>query len=274
MRRSFYSTWVLFLLVFVFLSCKKNTSVDLNPNISSSKDVVLAGTLFQNIVVTLVKARSDSNVMQGTPVMIDSARVTWNLVEKKFLFQYGYLLCPDSVVRIGTIEINTNGDILQQGTRSNVIFSYYEEDGNAVNAVDSLITIGPDNTGAIQFRMRIGNGAILRSNGGTTISFQAEYMVTVEQDANLPGGKIIKFTGNLSGISSHGDNFSSSIVAPVEFRFSCPWPVAGVIIVTIPGADITSGEIRFSTGEGCNNQLKYIIGDNIIPGRKINAWLR
>ncbi|HSN50229.1 MAG TPA: hypothetical protein VLR52_03280 [Bacteroidales bacterium] len=272
MKRIGFLSLILFVTLCLFLSCKKNTSVDLNPNISSSKDVVLAGIFCQNIFVTLIKARSDSNIMRGVPVMIDSARVTWNSATKTFLFQYGHILCPDSVERIGTIMITTTGDILLQGTRSEISLSFYEEDGNAISFNDTITTSGPGSNGSIQFRFRVDNGRFIKAIAAGTIAFHADYMIDVQQDANIAGGKIISFTGNLSGTSSHGDVFSSEISKPVEFRFSCPWPT-GTVTLTVPGADIETGEIRFSPGTDCNNRLLYIIEGHIIPGTKINSAL-
>lgn len=256
---------------FFLFSCKKNEAVDLNPNVSSSNDILLAGSFCQYIPVMLMKARNNAAVMQGETVTIDQALVKYDTLLKTFSFTYGYVICPDSMLRVGMIYVNSNGDILTPGTKAFVTMQSYREDQNKPSMNDTIVTLSSDASGSV-FECFISDGVYEKDFNYGNILFSGHYVMTFKHGQGTPEDLTCSYSGTFRGTSSQGYDFSSSITENVVYTGSCPWPVSGQTEVLVPSGTVPYGTISSPSGT-CDYVYHYFIGDCDIRMKKLTRYL-
>jgi hypothetical protein len=255
----------LVILVIISGSCKKNKSYNLNPDINAANATVLSEYAFNYVFTMIARAASDSALAQNHQAMIDSAIVTYDPGSGTYLFMYSGKYCADSVMRNGRFKASMNGNFFTPGTVSDVTFLSYYEGYYAVTGKDSIVNLG----------LTQGSGTLFSNyiTGGELIVVVPQYKVIRWKSLNqfsfptgffYPGSdKVIYTTGSGSGVSSEGYSFSASILDSLVTRFDCPFIYSGIIGLSIPDQDVTTGSIDFITSDGCANRMNYDFGGNV-----------
>lgn len=246
------------ILLFFLQSCRKNKSIDLNPNVNVANDVILSISTYSAVFNLLIKARLDTSLAKYGHALIDSSYVTYDSSKMEYDFVFYSVISPDSVQRSGWIKVLVSGDILQKGSSARVFFQSYYEDYERVDGVDSIANEGVNAFGQVVFTDHISHGSINKAVGGGTIKVDitSKYKTLT---SSLVSGKDILFLvqGNISGLSSKGYTFSASIRDTLQDIFSCPWIKGGIIDVHVPEAEIPDGYIDFIAGDGCSDEIWY-----------------
>ncbi len=239
-------------------SCKKNTSLDMNPNVNVSNDVIISISSYTNVFNLLIKARLDPSLAKHGWALIDSANVTYDSLKMEYGFNFYSKKSPDSVLRSGRIAMLVSGDILQKGSYARVFFQSYHEDNGKVDGIDSIANEGVDDFGQLVFSDYISHGSSVKVLGGGTISVELAAKYKTMVSTLVPGNDILFLAeGTISGISSKGYVFSASIHDTLQDSFACPWIKGGIIDVHVPAAEITDGYIDFVANDGCSDVIWY-----------------
>ena len=270
---------VLIFLTFLFLtgfdSCKKDTSLDLGPNVNSSNDIILSISSFTNIFNLLIKARLDSFLSMYGFSFIDGVDVTYDSLQMKYSFNFGAGISSDSVRRNGKIEVIVSGDILQSGTYARVSFLNYFEDGGEINGTDSITNDGVDAFNKQEFSEFVTNGSINKFLSGNTLHVNIKNTYRTDRTSLVSGNDILfLIKGDLWGLSSKGHNFTGSIRDTILDAFNCPWIKGGIVDVHVPDASITDGYIDFVCSDGCSDDFWYYFGDCSFKVRKTQKYLK
>jgi hypothetical protein len=253
------SILLLGIIFLLFLqSCRKNISIDLNPNVNVSNDVIISISSYTTVFNLLIKARLDTSLAKYGLTLIDSAYVTYDSLKMEYYFNFCSKKSPDSVRRNGRIAVLVSGDILQEGSYATVFFQSYCEDNGMVEGIDSIANEGVNVFGQLVFSDNITHGSIVKDCGGGTIRVNMTCKYKTPASLLVPGNDILFLAeGTISGLSSKGHTFSASIHDTLKDSFSCPWIKAGTIDVHIPEAEIPDGYIDFVAGDGCSDVIWY-----------------
>jgi hypothetical protein len=264
-----------FISLLVVPSCKKNTSIDMHANVNVANDVIIAVSSYTTIFNLLVKARLDSSVAGNGLASIDGAVISYNSINKEYDMTFGSSSSPDSISRSGRIVIRMSGDLLSKGSYGKVYFDHYFEDSGRVSGSDSISNDGVNTSGQMVFSETVSKDTIVKvlGNGAIKFDIHATYKILA---SDLLIGNNIQFLlgGTLSGISSKGCAFSASVKDTLIDSFSCPWMKEGIIDVSVPSAEITSGYIEFVSKEVCSDVIWYYFGDAAFKVRKNKFYLK
>jgi hypothetical protein len=73
---------------------------------------------------------------------------------------------------------------------------------------------------------------------------------------------LFHITGTSSGKDVNGTAFSTAIDEPLGDYFNCRWIRTGITLLSIPGADVSSGYIDYIGEDTCTNQVMYYFNGN------------
>ncbi|MGE5424087.1 MAG: hypothetical protein ACM3N9_01915, partial [Syntrophothermus sp.] len=212
----------------------------------------------------LVRARCDSAIMSGTSKELDNATVSWDSATKIFTFAYGHVMGADSIIRIGIVRVKCSNDIILPGSTAVILYNSYSEDDNILSGNDTITNVFEDAMGC-HFRSVMVNGRMEKVNNGN-VSFSAELEALVRPSRN------IEFSGKMNGVSSLGYTFSSDIKTALVYE-SCPWPIEGLISVTVAAAPVNTSSIDFIHSDSCNYLMNYTIGGTVLKVKKLTRYL-
>jgi hypothetical protein len=262
------SLLALLFLLGCFSSCKKNTTVDLNPNVNCANDVILSVSTFSNLFNLLIKSRLDSTISSTGTGMVDGVPVSYNLALKEYTLFFNGSVFPDSVIRSGVIRMKATDDVLQAGSVITLTFQSYYEDYAPVEAIDTIVNMGINTDGKLEFYNHVTLASIGQYVYGGTIRVGLhQYFIA---DGLLTPGRDITFylKGTMSGMSSKGYAFSATIRDSLEDALSCPWIRSGIIDVYVPDSQVTQGYIDFVASDGCSDIIWYYFGESSFKVRK------
>jgi hypothetical protein len=255
-------------LTILFSGCKKNTTVDLRPNLNAANDNVILHRAFIHVFDMMLKASLDSVLHADLFALIDSAAVTYNPQLNRYTFDYQGNKCPDSVIRYGTFEIVSDTGFFITGAKASVNFTSYFEDGHFIQARDTIRNQGIITGGKIHFQSDVDSALIAKESSGN-IHWKGSLNHHVDPSIVTQGvaGAVVLVDGSGSGISSGGYGFSSVIHQPVKDMLDCPWLRSGVVGFSIPGAEVGNGTITYWSDATCNDSVHYNFDGTIYKWR-------
>jgi len=263
------------ILLFFFYSCRKNTSIDLNPDVNVANDVIISISSYTAVFNLLIKSRLDTSLAKYGHAVIDSSYITYDSSKMEYDFVFYSVISPDSIQRSGWIKVLVSGDILQKGSYARVFFqSYYEDDG-LVNGIDSITNEGVNAFSQVVFSDNISHGSIDKVIGGGTINVDITGKYKTLTSSLVSGKDILFFIqGTISGLSSKGHTFTASIRDTLQDSFSCPWIKGGIIDMHVSDAEFPDGYIDFMAGDGCSDVIWYYFNDSEFKVRKNQFYLK
>ncbi len=263
------------ILLFFLYSCRKNTSLDLNPNVNVANDVIISISSYTAVFNLLIKARLDTSLTKHGYALIDGANITYDSLKMEYDFDFGSAISPDSISRSGRIAVVVSGDILQKGSYARAFFQSYYEDFGKVGGVDSIANEGVNTFSQVDFSNNISHGFINKAVGGGMIKVDITSKYKTLTSSLVSGMDILFLVqGNISGLSSKGYTFSATIRDTLQNTFSCPWIKGGIIDVHVPEAEIPDGYIDFIAGDGCSDVIWYYFNTSEFKVLKNQFYLR
>jgi hypothetical protein len=264
----------LILLLFA-ISCKKNTSTDLGPNVNCSNDVILSVSSFTTIFNLLIKARLDPELANTGMTVIDKVAVTYDPMSKEYTFHFMGDISPDSVRRSGQITMVASGDVLEKGTVATVQFHNYYEDNGPFGGTDSILNLGVNGAGKTEFSVRVSDAVINKAVEGGIIKVNVSLSFAILPSLLVSGQDLLFLEkGTLSGVSSKGYAFSASLRDSMEDDFNCPWIRSGIIDLHVPDAELPDGYIDFISADGCSDVIWYYFGESSFKIKKNQYYLK
>ncbi|MCK9220085.1 MAG: hypothetical protein M0P47_08565 [Bacteroidales bacterium] len=250
------------LLTLSCISCKKDKEYDMHPNLNVADDVILLHRPFLYVTQMLVKAVVDSTLKAAHHTIIDSALVTFDPTNNKYIFEFTGKLCLDSVVRNGSFTAQVDTNFFNQGAVTKIIYHQYFEDIHLITGNDSMVCTGLQN-GSYQFDRFI-TDAVVSKDSLHAIQWMAKLHFSVTESVVTHGlsNSVMLFTGSSSGFSSGGYTFSTEITRSLAV-WNCPWIRDGLISVEIPDLPFSNGTIEFMAGTLCNSAIKYDFEGNL-----------
>jgi len=261
LHSSFNAAWmVLFavILLSAVAGCKKNTEKDLGPDLNVANDIVFTERGLFHTFNLLVKANLDSNIMHMGVGTIDKALVYYSSSSRRFTFFYQNKYCADSVTRNGNIVATLTGDFFSSGTTVTVIFQNYSEDTRKFIGTDDLYNSGMMLGGVGGYGSAIDNLLVIKDSVHSThwysrLRYHIPSGIKMQPDSLVPFG----ITGNGNGISSSTYAFSFQVSTPLLNDIYCPWIRQGIMQISVPSVDVTTGTIEYVNRDKCNNRVTY-----------------
>lgn len=256
------------LLTILLAGCKKNTTIDLNPNLNAANDNVILHRAFIHVFDMMLKASLDSALHVDLHALIDSATVTYNPQTDSYLFSYQGNKCSDSVTRYGNFEVAPDTLFFLAGSKAPVHFTSYFEDGHHINADDTLCNQGLISGGKIHFQSVITDALIAKDSiGNITWNGSINHFVDANIVSQGIAGAVVLVDGSGSGTTSRGYGFSSEIQQPINDKLACPWLRSGIIGLTLFGTEVERGTISYRSETACNDSVRYDFDGTIYKWR-------
>ncbi len=259
--------WV-YLLGFT-LACKKNQPYDLRPILNATNDNILSQRPFNYAFTMLLRACTDSVLMEVHQAFIDGATVYLSESGKKITFLFDGDLCQDSVIRFGSFIAVLDTNLFLDGAQIQFSFLDYFEDNHHIIGDYHLENSGINRDGKIGFTSRV-DSAVITKDSIHNIHWEGELLYLVDPPSMLPNPEKILITieGKGYGMSSRGYAFQSTITGPLADSLSCPWIHDGMIQIIIQDGDVRSGTIEYMGKSGCDDRVDYNF-----EGRLYHLWI-
>ncbi|MCX6286463.1 MAG: hypothetical protein NTY96_05060 [Bacteroidetes bacterium] len=237
---------------------KKNSSFDLSPNLNVADDIVFTERGLFHTFGLLLKANLDTTIMHQGVGTIDKAIITYNSVVRRFSVFYQNKYCADTVLRNGNIIINLNGDFFSAGTVAIITFRKYSEDSRQFIGKDSLVNHGLS-SGSITTYVSFINGllitkdSLLSTRWNSNLEYSIPPILKILPDSLMP----LTISGSAIGLSSSNYGFSFQISEPLVDNLYCPWIRSGVMQLSTPSLQVTTGTIEYVNQAKCNDRVTY-----------------
>lgn len=263
-----YLSLLIVFFALLFAGCKKNTTIDLKPNLNAANDIVILHRAFIHVFDMMLKASLDSALHVDLHALIDSATVTYAPQLNRYNFSYQGNKCSDSVVRFGSFEVVPDTGFFITGAKAPVNFISYFEDGHHITSGDTICNNGLVSGGEIQFQSVVTDALIAKDSVGN-IRWNGKLNHLVDPSIVQQGmaGAIILVDGAGSGSTSRGFGFTSSIQQPIKDLLDCPWLRAGIIGVSISGTEVADATISYRPEMSCNDSVRYNFDGTIYKWR-------
>lgn len=262
-------------IILLLISCGKNESVDLKPSLNVANDVVISQRMMLNAFRMLVRAVHDPELQQTHQNYFDGASVSFDSSMNKYTFHYMGILCPDSVLRTGSMTAILSGPFAEPGTVIRFGFANFSEDTWHVNATDSLVNTGVSGN-VLSFSNTFRGAAIVKDTVGS-IRFDADLVWQVPESVGAGNpASVMSVTGTISGISSRDYPISATVSAQLSvavFPETCPWPREGAFTFTSADLPGGTGLIRFPGLNSCNDSVYYDLGHTTYRWRMKSNYL-
>lgn len=256
-------------LVLFYPSCKENTGseINYNPNVLSSKDFVRGEDEIFEIVNIFFKGVYDSLVNQSGYNNIDNCDVSYRPAENALIFGYGNYnhKCDDGKYRRGDISATFSGEIFVPDVTAHIVTHDLYVDEKAIYVVADIENLGLNNQNLTEFTLVVDTSNIILDDTtkATGVMINLDYLLVWQEGYNTPsynGDDMFLVSGTGSGISTDNYKFNLSIQQPFEDWLDCFWLDNGTNQITVPVADITTGDIIKE--DTCSNLYYYYFNGN------------
>jgi len=262
---------MLFFLQFILINaCKeKITEIDYNPNVLSAKDYIRAEDAVFEIVNAFFKGINDTLVINHGYGYIDNCDVTYYPSDSSMTFGYGVenRMCQDNKYRRGLYRVECNGKILIEGVTAYLVTDSLFVDDSLVEADLEIQNLGINENDLPEYSLKVVSCVMripdtTKTNG---VSISADFrMVWAEGSATpeIHEDDIFLISGNASGSSSDGFEFSVNVQEPLMDYLDCFWISQGISKINVPTAEFPTGDIDYILEDGCNNDIDFWFNGN------------
>jgi hypothetical protein len=261
---------LLVLLVSGMISCTKNSSTNLQPDLNVANDLVLIQRPLVNIFRVLSMSVTDSLLQQTHIAGIYGATVIYSPALNKYMFSYKGNYCPDSTIRSGRFYAVLSGPFSSPGTTIVITYNNYTEDLHYFYGTDTITCTGV--SGGIATYSFIETEDSITKDTGRMIRFSLNQTLELAGDVQSGQGNF-SMTGGVTGISSDGHPFTATISDPLTVSYSCPWISTGEINFLVSGAEVPDGFITFPSGLQCSDRVNYNFNGVIYQWRMLEGYL-
>lgn len=256
---------VMYILFFAPACKKKNYSYNVSANLYVANNVVFVERgLFRTFNV-LLKANLDPSLRRDGVAVIDKAVVHFDTSANIITIKYQNTFCADSVVRNGQVFIKMNGNFFMAGTRLQIYFDKYTEDGRQFVGADSLVNIGAVEGGKCSFQSKI-DSLVIRQDSGASSSWHSEFQYKIPSYSKMTSDSLapVLITGTAGGWTDEGYKFMLTISSPLVDNIYCQWIREGVHQLWMPALEVVTGSVEYVNSATCNNRVTYRFGDSMM----------
>lgn len=260
----------------IFTSCKKAEEENQNkqPNFSAITDNVLAENIFADVFNQSGKASKDAEeqtndknfkgVLTGCPtITISPFDLTW---PKVITVDFGQTNClgTDGRNRRGIINVHATESWYTNGSVTTITFTDYFIDDHKVEGTEIITNNGRNLDSNLVFTADVQNAKITKPDNTFLLwnSLRQQEWIEGEPTILNPYDDAYLVTGNVTGTSSGGENYTINTIAPLNVLVGCQWIRAGIIDINIQGMPT----IRVDYGNGtCDGLADAIINGVTYP---------
>ena len=262
---------VLFILLLTgVVSCSKNSSKNLQPDLNAANDLILIHRPVVNIFRVLSMAVTDSVLQQNHIAGIYGSTVIYSPSLNKYMVSYNGSECPDSTVRAGRFYAVLSGPFFTAGTQIIISYNNYSEDYHYMFGTDTITCMG--NISGHYTYSYIQRDDSISKDSGRMILFSINETIDLAGDIQSGQGGF-SLTGQVNGTSSDGFPFTANISTPFTVSYQCPWISTGEMNLVIPGVDVPDGLISFPSGTGCSDRVNYNFDGIVYQWRMLEGYL-
>lgn len=267
---------VLFFSSLFFTSCEKEIDNPSNkqPSFSAVTDNALAESIFADVFNQSGKASKDAEeaisnksmngILTSCPtITISPFDLTW---PKVITVDFGQTNClgSDGHNRRGIINIHATESWYTQGSVTTITFTDYFIDDHKVEGTEIITNNGRNLDSNLVFTADVQNAKITKPNNTFLMwnSLRQQEWTEGEPTILNPYDDVYMVTGNVTGISSGGENYTINTIAPLNILVGCQWIRAGVIEINIQGLPT----ITVNYGNGvCDGYCEATVNGVVYP---------
>ena len=228
MKQAINFTLGLFLLLFLHVSCEKET-----PDWTYSTDDTMADMSFADIYYSTSKESNGDTSLRSCATVSYSGQTFPLTVTFDYSAGTG---CGDGRVRSGTLTAVYSGRWNQTGTTVSISTNDYTVDGYQIEGTYVISNI-TTNLGSPKYSTEIQNGKVTTPSGDVILREATKYyemIAGVSSPFDLTDD-VWEITGNAAGTTSSGKTYTANITTPVIKDANCNWIQQGVVEI-IPSA--------------------------------------
>jgi len=279
MRRFKYISGLVLIALLVVYSCKKDETVLIDNETTSSKDNGIAENLYADIKRVVEEAADDEGQSSKMASYSFGACATVTTVPnwadttfpKVMTIDFGSANC------VGANGINRRGQIIvtltdRYRTVGSVLTiqpqNYFVEDVQ-VEGTKTLTNTGYNTSNNLEYQVDVVNGRLTYTDGTITTWASTRTNEWIEGDSTtffthgLAGicDDVYLITGSASGVNRNGLNYSVNIVSgsPLRKEICCRWLVSGILEITPAGMAVRM--VNYGGGV-CDRQATITINGN------------
>lgn len=265
MKNQFLQISVLGLLLsFSLFSCKKSAE-NSQQSTEAAENNAFAEAQFNDLTTLIDQAAINSTVnfdvngiRDGQISQMGSSCITLSIDTtsnpKKITVDFGTsnCYCLDGRNRRGKVIATYTGKYRESGTIVNFTLENYYVDDNKIEGTKTITNQGLNQTGNRVYKIVV-NGAITKANNGGTFTWAStryrEWKAGAATALNILDD-VYGITGNASGTTVEGKEYTISITQELVRKMNCKWFESGVLDLTLTG----SPKITLDYGStGCDN---------------------
>ncbi len=259
-------TSLLIMLTVLFLnSCEKDDltpPASKKPNFSAITDNALAESIFSDVFNQSGNASNDAesqtggkgfkSVLTNCPtITISPFDLTW---PKVITVDFGPTNClgSDGHNRRGIINIHATQTWHTPGSVTTVTFTDYYIDDHKVEGIEIITNNGRNQDSNLVYTADVQNAKITKPDGTfiTWNSLRQQEWINGEPTIFNPFDDEYLVTGNVTGTSSGGDNYTINTMTPLNIMVGCHWIRAGIIEINIQGLPVITVDYGTGTCDG------------------------
>ena len=282
-HRNFSRLLVVLLLSVMIFSCR-DSDRDLDDEIISSRDVLVADNLYSDVFLQIHKLAISDTILTDTGLVslvdipcVDTFFLT-NLsgFPTDLVIDFGAsngAACADGRFRKGRIIATFSGKYTNSLTNIAVTLDNYSVDEVALTGQVNFAGLGNNGGGLRQFSMTVVEGALngmLRGGDKIEMSYETtQTRVWMEGNGTTTIADDVFNTANgiASGRSTNGNAFTVNVSEPIRRELDCGYAVSGMFTVKPP--NLQTRFVNYGTGT-CDNAITVTIQNreiaSLIPG--------
>lgn len=234
----------------LFTSCEKDDSNNISnkqPSFSAVTDNAIAEGIFADVFNQSGKASKDAEeatsnknlkgVLTGCPtITISPFDLTW---PKNITVDFGSTNClgTDGHNRRGIIHIHATNTWHTPGSVTTITFTDYYIDDHRVEGTEIITNTGRNIQNNLVFTADVQNAKITKPDNTFIMwnSLRQQEWTEGEPSILNPYDDVYMVTGNVTGVSSGGENYTIYVLTPLNILVGCQWIRAGIIEINIQG---------------------------------------
>ena len=264
-------------LIIAIFSCKKDKTVVVDNQTTSSRDNGAAENLFADIKKVVEEAADDEGQSSKTasysfgscatvtvnPAWIDT---TWPKVME---IDFGATNCTGAygINRRGKLVVTLTDHYRNLGSILTVQPQDYYINDIKVEGTKTITNKGYNSNNHLEYDVDVVNGKITYTDGSVTTWASTRTNEWIEGDSTtlftngISGicDDVYLITGSASGVNRNGLSYTVSITSPLRKEVCCRWLVSGTLDVVPSG--LATRTVDFGTGN-CDNQATITINGN------------
>ena len=197
----------------------------------------IADQAFSGTIISFLPQYNDSDQKDVVHEKSSCATITHdkNAVPKVLTIDFGNAncLCSDGKNRRGQIVVTYSGVYNESGSEHTITFNDYYVNDNKVLGSKTVLNNGLNTDDKLTFSVEV-DAQLVKANSTDTITWVSSRIRVWEAGSSTLSwlDDVYSLSGNSSGITSTGINYTANITTPLMIDLSCHWIKSGVVEIT------------------------------------------